>query len=70
MKLFISHGGLLGIIEATHSGVPVLGIPFYGDQILNIETLAQLEVAIRLDYLNISKESLSYAVKTLLNEKK
>lgn len=32
VKLFISHGGLLGTIEALHFGVPTLVMPQFGDQ--------------------------------------
>ena len=32
VKLFISHGGYLGTTEATSEGVPILGLPIYGDQ--------------------------------------
>jgi len=32
VKLFITHGGLLGTTEAIIEGVPVLGLPIFGDQ--------------------------------------
>lgn len=37
VKLFISHGGYLGTTEATKEGVPVLGLPMFGDQGVSIE---------------------------------
>lgn len=35
LVLFISHGGLFGTIEASFRGVPVLFMPFFGDQYRN-----------------------------------
>ncbi|XP_072933659.1 UDP-glycosyltransferase UGT5-like [Epargyreus clarus] len=34
--LFISHGGLLSATETLHLGVPIIGLPIYGDQENNI----------------------------------
>jgi glucuronosyltransferase len=31
-RLYISHGGLIGIQETVYHGVPILGIPFGNDQ--------------------------------------
>lgn len=39
VKAFIFHGGLLGIIEAVQSGVPVLVMPHFGDQHTNAQAL-------------------------------
>lgn len=33
VKLFISHGGTLGIIEGTYHAVPMLAIPVFGDHV-------------------------------------
>uniref|UniRef100_A0A1B6K0J6 UDP-glucuronosyltransferase n=1 Tax=Homalodisca liturata TaxID=320908 RepID=A0A1B6K0J6_9HEMI len=69
VKVFISHGGLLGTTEAVVSGVPILGIPMYGDQPNNVAALVENKVAIHVDYNNISVASLSYALNTLINDK-
>jgi hypothetical protein len=36
VKLFITHGGLLSTTEAAYAAVPVLGIPVFGDQKVNM----------------------------------
>lgn len=33
--LFITHGGVFGKQEGIYRGVPMLMIPFYGDQVIN-----------------------------------
>lgn len=70
VKLFISHGGLLGNLEAIYAGLPVLGMPFYGDQKRNIEGFVQAGWAMRLDYDNITEDSLRWALNEMLTNQR
>ncbi|KAG4076739.1 hypothetical protein HA402_002026 [Bradysia odoriphaga] len=70
VKAFISHGGLLGSTEAIYHGIPIVGIPFFGDQHLNIKRASQAGWAILLDYDNITMESVEWALNEILNEKR
>ncbi|XP_017083972.2 UDP-glucosyltransferase 2 [Drosophila eugracilis] len=36
IRLFITNGGQLSVIEALHSGVPILGLPMFFDQFRNL----------------------------------
>nr|WEU75323.1 uridine diphosphate-glycosyltransferases 40AM4 [Glyphodes pyloalis] len=38
LKMFITHGGQLSTTEAIHFGVPVVGIPVFGDQYVNMKS--------------------------------
>ncbi|XP_039290797.1 UDP-glycosyltransferase UGT5 isoform X4 [Nilaparvata lugens] len=67
VKLFISHGGLLGTTEAVHCGVPIIGIPFYGDQAGNIEAVASHGAGLRLDYNDINEHNLYDKITQILN---
>ena len=64
----MSHGGLLGTIEAAYAGVPMVGIPMFGDQPMNIKAMADNKMGISLNYGDISKDSLLKAIRTVLDE--
>lgn len=64
--VFLSHGGLLSTLEAVYNGVPVVGIPFYGDQRTNLANLEARGMGIQLQYNNITKQSVLDALHTVL----
>jgi len=70
VKLFISHGGISGLYEAVDAGVPVLGFPLFGDQYRNIDNLVNAGMAISVDLLSVSEETLLKHVLELINNKK
>lgn len=53
VKVFISHGGYGGMTEAIYNGVPILGIPFFGDQSKNVNELVNKGYGLRLDHNDI-----------------
>lgn len=57
-------------MEGVYSGVPMIGIPLFGDQTHNIANLEYLGYAIRLEVSNITWESVSWAVNSVLNDPK
>ncbi|XP_050522153.1 UDP-glucosyltransferase 2-like [Daktulosphaira vitifoliae] len=67
VRIFMTHGGLIGTIEAIHSGVPVIGIPLFFDQLGNILKLVNQGSGILLDYESITKDSLYNAIMTMIN---
>lgn len=67
VKLFISHGGMLGTTEAVYTGVPILGIPFFGDQHINIARGEYRGYAKMLNRYNITEENLSAVLHELLS---
>lgn len=68
VKVFVSHGGMMGTLEALNCGVPILGIPVFADQMLNIETNAAKGLATYVSYDNITEESISEALIPLLED--
>ncbi|KAK9504083.1 hypothetical protein O3M35_010505 [Rhynocoris fuscipes] len=68
--LFISHCGLLGTLEAIQAGVPILCFPMFGDQHHNAKAIATKEISLTLNYAEVTEESLSKAINTLLYDSK
>ncbi|CAK1545455.1 unnamed protein product [Leptosia nina] len=54
--LFITHGGLMSITESVHFGKPIVGIPAYSDQFINVRIAVKngfaKEVKLSLDLGN------------------
>lgn len=70
IRLFITHGGLLSTTEAMYHGVPVIGIPVFGDQYLNMGKAERTGYGLQLPYQEISEERLSKAINEILNNEK
>lgn len=65
VKMFITHGGLGGTVEAIHGGVPMICMPMFGDQPKNCAESAQKGYAIVVDLLGITEEKLTNAIKEI-----
>lgn len=66
MKAFVTHGGLMSTLESIYCGVPMVGIPLFGDQIINIKSQQERKMAISMSYKNITKNEFTNAIKTVL----
>lgn len=68
VKLFITHGGLLSTIESIHHGKPVLGLPFFYDQFLNVERAKRAGFGLGLDHKTMTSSELRHTIERLLTE--
>ncbi|XP_052859848.1 UDP-glycosyltransferase UGT5-like [Anopheles cruzii] len=66
VKVFITHGGLLGTQEGVHRAVPMVGIPIYCDQHLNMNKATLGGYAVKLYFPNITEESFRWALDEVL----
>jgi glucuronosyltransferase len=66
----MTHGGLLSTQEALNRGVPVVGIPVFGDQTLNMAWAQSAGYGVMLPYNNITKEYVSWALKEVLENER
>uniref|UniRef100_A0A182KE60 UDP-glucuronosyltransferase n=1 Tax=Anopheles christyi TaxID=43041 RepID=A0A182KE60_9DIPT len=67
VRLFIMHGGLGGIAESLYHGVPLVGIPMFGDQPINLAKVEKEGWAYVLKHTDISVETFSKAVNEVLH---
>ncbi|KAI8436737.1 hypothetical protein MSG28_010214 [Choristoneura fumiferana] len=69
VKLFIGHGGLLGLQETISAGVPILGVPVFGDQYLNILDTVRKGHGEILYYKEINENTLRTKINKMLKDR-
>ncbi|CAH0402436.1 unnamed protein product [Chilo suppressalis] len=67
LKMFITHGGQLSTTEAIYFGVPVVGIPVFGDQYVNMKSAVEKGVGITVTLHDNMAGELSAAIREILN---
>ncbi|XP_023940208.2 UDP-glycosyltransferase UGT5 [Bicyclus anynana] len=70
VKVFISHGGLIGTQEAIFNGVPLIGVPIYADQYNNLLLAQQAGFGRVLKYHDINEETFENVLTDVINNKK
>ncbi|XP_012215174.1 UDP-glucosyltransferase 2 [Linepithema humile] len=66
---FLTHGGLMGTLESIYCGVPMVGIPLFGDQRVNIQNYVNKKVAISLESIDdVTEEKLTSALNNILKD--
>jgi UDP:flavonoid glycosyltransferase YjiC (YdhE family) len=68
VKAFVSHCGINSVHESLHSGTPIVGIPFYADQLDMAVRVADAGVGLWIDKSRFSAQSLSGAIDRVIDE--
>ncbi|XP_036331653.1 UDP-glycosyltransferase UGT5-like [Rhagoletis pomonella] len=66
VRVFITHGGLFGTQEAVYHGVPVLGMPFFFDQFVNVMNAEASGRGISLDFHKLTHAALKNGLEQLI----
>ncbi|XP_072385463.1 UDP-glycosyltransferase UGT5-like isoform X1 [Diabrotica undecimpunctata] len=69
VKLFISHGGMLGTMEAVYCGVPILVMPQFGDQFSNAVALEANGGGVVLRTSDVTEETAYRAIRQAIKMK-
>lgn len=68
IKAFVTHGGLMSTTESIYAGVPLVGIPIFGDQSRNVQLQVKRKIAKLLELDSITENSLTSAIKEVIQD--
>lgn len=60
----------MGVMEAVHFGVPMIGIPVFGDQQSNVANCIDKGVAIGLDHRQMTEHKLIKSIQAIVTDSK
>ncbi|CAG9767677.1 unnamed protein product [Ceutorhynchus assimilis] len=66
VKLFITQGGLQSLEEALFVGVPVLVMPFFGDQVLNARKVVEYGLGLSLNPSSLEEAELRSTIMEII----
>ncbi|MFI0447506.1 macrolide family glycosyltransferase [Actinomadura sp. 6N118] len=66
--MFVTHGGMNSVSEATHAGVPMLVVPHGADQPLVARRVAELGAGLSIRVQDATAKSVNSLARRLLNE--
>lgn len=67
-RAFLSHGGLNSIYEAMYHGVPVVGVPLFGDHYDTMTRVAAKGMGIMIHWKYMTEEELYTALTSVIND--
>ncbi|KAH7720030.1 Protein UGT-49 [Aphelenchoides avenae] len=69
-KAFIMHCGMNSLQEAAYYGVPLIGVPFFGDQTYNAAIIHHKQLGIVLQKDKLTEEAVTDALRRVLGDEK
>lgn len=67
-RAFLSHGGLNSIYEAMYHGVPVVGVPLFGDHYDTMTRVAAKGMGIMLHWKYMTEDDLYTALTSVIKD--
>ncbi|XP_031425824.1 UDP-glucuronosyltransferase 3A1 isoform X2 [Clupea harengus] len=68
VRLLVTHGGQNSILQAMYHGVPVLGVPLFGDQFDNLVRVEAKGLGLAVKPTDIQRDVLSDTITTLITD--
>uniref|UniRef100_A0A8C8YP18 UDP-glucuronosyltransferase n=1 Tax=Prolemur simus TaxID=1328070 RepID=A0A8C8YP18_PROSS len=70
IRLFVTHGGQNSIMEAIQHGVPMVGIPVFGDQPENMVRVEAKKFGVSINLKEIKAETLALKMEQVIEDKR
>ncbi|CAG9803451.1 unnamed protein product [Chironomus riparius] len=70
VKIFISHCGLGSVVESRYHGVPILGLPLFGDQMMNAKLAVEEGWAVVMELKILEEKDFHKNIQELLHNEK
>jgi len=70
IRPFIIHGGQLSLLEAITRSVPLVGISVFFDQKQNMKRAVLAGYGLKIDFNNVTTESLTWAIQEAIESPK
>nr|AAH25940.1 UDP glycosyltransferases 3 family, polypeptide A1 [Mus musculus] len=70
IRLFVTHGGMNSVMEAVHHGVPMVGIPFFGDQPENMVRVEAKNLGVSIQLQTLKAESFLLTMKEVIEDQR
>jgi len=68
VKLFITHGGAGSVQETICHKTPIVGVPFSGDQPVNVKEAVSRNIGVKVDWHDMTEEILETAIQKVIND--
>ncbi|XP_078533412.1 UDP-glucuronosyltransferase 3A1-like [Lissotriton helveticus] len=68
VRLMVTHGGMNSLMESIYHGVPVLGIPLFGDQFDNIVRAVAKQIGIAIPAEQLTMKRFAMSMKQLIED--
>lgn len=70
VRLLVTHGGMNSLMEAVYHGVPVLGIPLFGDQHENMARIKNREMGTYIPPEQLKAENFASTIQHIIENKR
>ena len=68
VRLFITHGGAGSIQETICHKTPIIGVPIFGDQPVNVKEAVNKKLGLQMDWHKMTEDSLLVAITEVLDD--